>query len=532
MGLRLKGQMLALFLALYVCAMVILVYFNMSVLTQATTLQSQERARGAAVRVAQFVMTLAPRGVENPLLALAADRHSELTKYLETVPHLRYIELLTPTGQKLFRYGSTAVNFADHDTALAAVRETRQPYDCLWGYTGEVDTVGRPVQLVTHFSNHSVSFEYYSPLFLGRGGLSQLDGVVHVSLDVPHAPLRIRVVGLVNLVLGMTFLCTALLAINLWGEHAINRPLRGLVEAMGTLDRRPDGRELVSTNELVNVSKSFNRMALEQVKYQRELEENTRRLEQANDLYRSLNERLEQEVEDKTRDMKEFFSLVTHDLRIPLAAIQGYTDLLSRRQGELNERQEKFVQRIAVANGQALELVRNLLEAMKYEFGQPRMVMQDFDLRELVDEVVSQVSVQHPSDSPIEVDIPDELGPVHADRARIARVVTNLVANAVRHSPPEEKVVLSARPVEGQVEVEVRDHGSGIPAEHLPLLFQKFTQFPSSEGPSSGLGLGLYIVGRILEGHDSSCQVDSREGEGTSFRFRLQAAARRGEDET
>src|SRR5690606_2648532 len=148
-------------------------------------------------------------------------------------------------------------------------------------------------------------------------------------------------------------------------------------------NKPPDPEDALTSNELVAVSRSFNRMVLDLVKYQRELEEKTTRLEQANTNYRVLNEQLEHKVEEKTAEMKEFFSLVSHDLRIPLAAVAGYADLLIKKRSapggsQLTEKQEKFVRSILVANSHAQDLVRNLLDAMRYEFGQPQIVEQEF----------------------------------------------------------------------------------------------------------------------------------------------------------
>ncbi|MEW6281470.1 MAG: HAMP domain-containing sensor histidine kinase, partial [Candidatus Eremiobacterota bacterium] len=268
------------------------------------------------------------------------------------------------------------------------------------------------------------------------------------------------------------------------------------------------------------VSNSLNRLSLDLSKYQGELEEKTRRLEQANQRYRQLTERLEQQVEEKTRELREFFSLVTHDLRIPLAATQGYADLLLKRPGEMTEKQRRFSRSIRVANSHALELVRNLLDAMRYEAGQNQTIVpESFRFEELVEEVVSHLSVPGDEEkaAPLGVEVPPGVV-VRADRTRIGRVLGNLMSNALRHVGSARLVAHVEGP---NLRIVVQDDGPGIPAEHLPLLFEKFTHFPTETGPSSGLGLGLYIVRRILEGHGESIHVESQVGEGTRFWFHL-----------
>lgn len=534
MGLKLKGQMLLLFLFLYVIALAILIYFNVTLLTQANTVRAQEQARSEAIDVLHKILELIPQGPSSQgILDLATQGYGDLAAMLDEQQGIRYLELFDINGQIIFRYGRSGQEFPRRKQALGQVVDEKQMVAWLWGY-GPGDALGEPLESVNHWSAREVTYELFAPVFFGPSATTRppLNGVVHISLEVAYAPLRIKLVVFGNLVLSAIFLVTALLALNLWGEHAINRPLKGLVAAQAKLESdlvTAEHSEFYSNNELVNLYKSFHRVTLDLLTYQREVEQKTVRLEQANQRYKALNERLEQEVEDKTREMREFFSLVTHDLRIPLAAIQGYTDLLQKKRDGLEDRQLKFVRSIAVANSHALELVRNLLDAMKYEFGQPRIVPESFGVAELVDEVASHLSFPE-QEGRIDVEIAEGAELVFADRTRLSRVLTNLLANALRHS--EAPVRLTVRPTvpsgeDLQVEFEVVDEGPGIPEDHLALLFQKFTQFPSEAGPSSGLGLGLYIVRRILEGHGSEIRVESVLGEGTRFWFRLSRSAQR-----
>ncbi len=535
MGLRLKTQLTALFLFLFGFSFVCLAYFNLSILTTAVHSKAVEQSRSMAVQVEDWLTREIPRsqGMQD-LDEVALQHPTSLVHYLERLQDLNSLEVYSRYGNpptRLFRYGQAQLEQAPHEASVRRALEGERFYR-LWEYDSRTDEKGHAVQDVSPFSSGRVLFEYYAPIRrlpehegdLESGGL---EGIIHVSLMLPNTPLRIRVAVIGNVVLGAVFIFTGFLSLNLWAQHAVKRPLDGLMRARERLGKGygdSEVEDMLSANELVAVSNSLNRLSLDLSKYQGELEEKTRRLEQANERYKQLNEGLEQQVLDKTRELREFFSLVTHDLRIPLAATQGYADLLTRgKSGDLNEKQRKFVKSIRTANSHALELVRNLLDAMRYESGQTGdLVLETFDFHELVQEVVSHLDI--PDDEghsePIEMEVPDVVL-VTADRTRIGRVLGNLVGNALRHIAPGQQVKLTAQLDGPNLRVDVADNGPGIPAEHLPLLFEKFTHFPSEKGPSSGLGLGLYIVRRILESHGESIHVESRVGEGSRFWFHL-----------
>lgn len=535
MGLRLKTQLTALFLFLFGFSFFCLAYFNLSILTTAVHSRAVEQSRSMAVQVEDWLTREIPRSHELSDLDQVALQHpSSLVHYLERLQDLNQLEIYSRSGSpptRLFRYGQAQSEQKPHLESVRRALEGNRFYR-LWEYSAHDDDVGRPIQDVSPFSSGRVQFEYYAPIRRlsedeNDPNSGELEGIVHISLLMPNTPLRIRVAVIGNLVLGLVFVFTGFLSLNLWAQHAVKRPLDGLMRARERLGKGygdSEVEDMLSANELVAVSNSLNRLSLDLSKYQGELEEKTRRLEQANDRYKTLNEGLEQQVEEKTRELREFFSLVTHDLRIPLAATQGYADLLTRpRSGDLNDKQRKYVKSIKTANSHALELVRNLLDAMRYESGQTGdLVLETFDFHELVQEVVSHLDIpdDNEQNEPIEVEGPDVVL-VTADRTRIGRVLGNLLGNALRHVNPGQKVRLSAVLEGPNLRVEVADEGPGIPAEHLPLLFAKFTHFPSERGPSSGLGLGLYIVRRILESHGEAIHVESRLGEGSRFWFHL-----------
>lgn len=526
MGLRLKSQMAAFLFVLFGATILLVTYFNVTVLAQTLEEQAQHEAVGVAVQVATWVREVIPEGGYRPEHLRATPQGRTIERYLLGVPRLRVLELYDPQGQEIFRWGTSPPAHVLMPGRVQRVAREGRPYWQLWSYEPQGPEHGRPFTGVSALYRGSVSLEYFRPVrHKDPGGqeVGPVQAVMYLSVGSPLLVRRLQMVIAGNAILAILFLITAFIAINLWGEHAVNRPLNNLLQAQERLGRGDYTAhvdlDIPSANEMVILTNSFNRMARELSEYQGALEDKTQRLELVNQQYRQLNEGLEQQVEEKTRELLEFFSMLTHDLRIPLAAIQGYADLLGR--GGMNPKQGRYLKGIASANAHLLELVRNMVDAVRFDAGQIQMLPEVFDLEGLVQEVVSSVdpSEGDPVRIRTELDLVD--GRVYADRTRIGRVLTNLVGNALRFSPEAEPVVIRAVERVGMVELEVRDRGPGIPPENLPLLFEKFRHFPSREGPSSGLGLGLYIVRRILESHGRVIRVDSREGEGTCFRFDL-----------
>jgi signal transduction histidine kinase len=124
----------------------------------------------------------------------------------------------------------------------------------------------------------------------------------------------------------------------------------------------------------------------------------------------------------------------------------------------------------------------------------------------------------------MEEDLVEPVLPVLVDPDRISLVFDNLVANAIRHSPKEGRIVVRARPSNGQVRFEVEDQGPGIPPEYRQRIFEKFFRMPGTKG--EGIGLGLYISREIVAAHGGEMGVDSGPGGGSRFWFTLRVPPR------
>lgn len=221
---------------------------------------------------------------------------------------------------------------------------------------------------------------------------------------------------------------------------------------------------------------------------------------------------------------KDFVANVSHELKTPIFAAQGFIHTLL--DGAMNDKQvrEKFLKK-AAKNLDGLDmLVQDLLTLSQIETGDIKMKFETFDLVALCAEVLEQLEGRaRKKDIRLRLGDPRQKLFVHADPLRISQVVTNLVSNAVNYTPEGGEVTVSFDMGKKQVTTFVRDNGEGIPAEHLSRIFERFYRVDKSRSrEKGGTGLGLAIVKHILEGHNTRAEVESTVGKGSVFSFRLQ----------
>lgn len=537
MGLKLKTQIAGILFLLFTLTVVMIGYFNLSLLYDAMRTLAEEQSKTVAADVATWAeMNLPSNGYTEQFLHLRMAQHSDFTDYLGKVKNLRTFQILDPDAHVMWTFGCQDDGFPLQRDAVHQVTASGRPLQQLWEYTSAGDVIGRPFDNRTStFLSPYLAFDYYRPVFDTAGTPV---AIIRVALNLEEMPRRVRLMLFGNILLSAIFLLTAFVAISIWIANAINRPLEYILKAQARIGRGDFTArvsvDIPSTNEMASISNSFNRMAADLRRFKQELDVKTVRLEELNSEYKRLNEHLETEVEDKTRELKEFFSLVTHDMKVPLAAIQGYTDLLRRsRNDALNEKQVRFVNGISTACTHLLNMTRNMLEAVKYDAEKINYYIEDFDLLEVVDGVGSQVK-QPAAEKGIRVwyDVPPLCRRVQGDRTKITQVVSNLVMNAIKFTPEGGAIEIRARDRGATVEVEVTDTGVGMAPDQISLLFEKFTQFHTQEGATSSIGLGLYIVRKILEGHGQTIRVESRQGEGSTFTFTLAKTAWAGKAES
>lgn len=215
---------------------------------------------------------------------------------------------------------------------------------------------------------------------------------------------------------------------------------------------------------------------------------------------------------------------VSHDFRTPLALIKANAGSLRQRDVDwTDEERDSFAEAIELEVDRLDRIVGNLLDISQIETGMLHPERQHYPLAALVDAVLTRLRPLL-ADYPLFVEIPDDLPPVLVDYDAIDRVLSNLLENVQRHTPPGTTVRIQAWSEGERVAVRVADDGPGIWPADLPHLFDKFYRGRSSgEGRARGSGLGLAVVKGLIEAHGETIVVDSRRGAGTSFTFRLPA---------
>jgi signal transduction histidine kinase len=241
--------------------------------------------------------------------------------------------------------------------------------------------------------------------------------------------------------------------------------------------------------------------------------------EMANTIVRQLNKLKQSDVQ-----RRELIANVSHDLRTPLTAMQGYLETFLRKSNELNEVEKEHYIETALQHSQRLaNLVSELFELARLDANETRPRLEAFSLPELVHDVIHKYWLMTSKRNiSVETQFDKSLPFVHADLGLIERVIQNLLENAIRYTPDDGRIVISLTRAGDAVTVQVKDNGCGIAEKELPLIFERFYRPEKSRQQSSGgAGLGLAISKRILELHGSTIQAFSRINQGTEFRFHL-----------
>ncbi|WP_341231483.1 ATP-binding protein [Nocardioides salarius] len=230
-----------------------------------------------------------------------------------------------------------------------------------------------------------------------------------------------------------------------------------------------------------------------------------------------------QEVE---RVKNEFLSVVSHELRTPLTSIRGSLGLLSGGvMGALPEQAAAMVDRALMSSERLTRMINDILDLERIESGTLALEVQPHDVGDLLaiaDREMEGLATSRDVRLVRHVDCPAR---VLADHDRIVQALTNLIGNAVKFSPPGSVVELDARLVDGDVEIQVRDRGRGIPADRLDTIFDRFVQVDSSDmRREGGSGLGLAICRGIVERHGGRVWLESEVGVGTTAHLSLRSA--------
>jgi PAS domain S-box-containing protein len=230
------------------------------------------------------------------------------------------------------------------------------------------------------------------------------------------------------------------------------------------------------------------------------------------------------EAERANKFKDQFLSTMSHELRTPLNAVLGFSDLLAdERYGSLNERQKRYVSNIHGGGQHLLKLISDILDLSKIEAGRMDLAIQDVPIESAFSEVLSTLRPLAEKKSQTLSQNAQAHLIVRADITRFRQMLMNLAGNAIKFTPEGGRIELEARQTNGQIRIEVRDTGPGIPPGEQERIFQAFYRLRQSGEATEGTGLGLAITQRLAELHGSKLGLDSQAGQGSCFYFSLPA---------
>lgn len=267
--------------------------------------------------------------------------------------------------------------------------------------------------------------------------------------------------------------------------HTLQQQARAL--ASGSLDQRV---EVTGPVELLDLARAFNSMA--------------------------------EKLQIRELQLKEYIRTVSHDLRTPLTVILAQAQILQRaiEKTELRDRDKGRVEAIITQGRRINAMIEDLVDATRLEAGEAQLHLEQVDLRQLVFELKQDLGGLGRGER-VQVEGGDDLPPVFADLNQLARILVNLLSNALKYSDPDTEVTVLLTRQESEVITSVSDRGHGIPAEELEHLFQPYYRVRATRTQTDGLGLGLYITKGLVEAHGGRIWVESEPGKGSTFSFAL-----------
>jgi signal transduction histidine kinase len=216
----------------------------------------------------------------------------------------------------------------------------------------------------------------------------------------------------------------------------------------------------------------------------------------------------------------DFVSLVSHELRSPMAAVIGSARTLQERWRELRpDQREAFLAVIGDETSRLARLIEDVLHTSRIEAGTFSYRFAEVDLAQLAREAVAAAELAQ-DEVRLAVDAAPSLPIVHGDPERLRQLLDNLVSNAVKYSAAGQEVRVTVGGANGRIRLAVRDEGPGIAAEHQMLIFEKFGRAATANA-KPGTGLGLFIARSIAQAHGGSLDVQSAPGRGTTFTLTL-----------
>ena len=244
-------------------------------------------------------------------------------------------------------------------------------------------------------------------------------------------------------------------------------------------------------------------------------------------VFAEMSERIGEQIaalREKDRLRRELVSNISHDLRTPLASLQGYVETLDARADRLTPAERAEILGKAVRLISRLgKLVAELLELARLDSLDLVLEKEPFSLADLVSDIL--MDFQEPARRKhiqVSAEIDENIGLVRGDIRLLERAIGNIIDNAIKFTPPEGRVTVGLAKVEDRIRLWVRDSGPGIQPGDLPHIFERFYR-GASTGGETGIGLGLAIAYRIAQMHDTTIEVENLSGAGTVFTLDLES---------
>lgn len=364
-----------------------------------------------------------------------------------------------------------------------------------------------------------------------KEGLREGDLAGAISVSIPMDTFYATLADTRNsmILFSLILLLATLVGILFTTSHLVVKPLQMLTDkvlkvAGGDLETSFEGFPMYGEIETLTVE--FSSMVAKLQDFYKNMERKvamrTRELEVANlNLLERKNAlaQLNQKLSENNRYKSEFLATVTHELRTPLTSISAFTELLlDEAMGQLTAEQRENLLDIKTSAQQLMMHISDILDMAKLEAGHLQIARERVDLNDvfrMVRRSMSAIAFQEG----IQLDLDRvEVPLVYADPERLRQIIGNLVANAIRFTKEGGRIHVTATAEQYYAVIKVTDTGVGIPADHLPHIFEKFEQGDASMTKRrSGTGLGLALVKLLTEMHDGNVNVESEPGKGSTF---------------
>ena len=234
-----------------------------------------------------------------------------------------------------------------------------------------------------------------------------------------------------------------------------------------------------------------------------------------------LRDMTEERQLDKMR--QDFIANVSHELRTPISMLQGYSEAIVDDIAESQEEKKEMAKVIYDESLRMGRLVNELLDLARMEAGHLQLTMEDVNINSFINRIIHKFQgLAKDNEIQLYAEIENETTTISFDPDRIEQVLTNLIDNAIRHTPKGGSVKLNVTSDDKGIMIRVKDSGTGIPDEDLPFVFERFYKADKARTRGrAGTGLGLAIAKNIIDAHRGHISVQSKLDHGTTFSFLL-----------